>query len=745
MTADNDAPSKGPAATDSPADGPRKKKIAIIGGGCGGMAAAWGITHSPEADQYDITVYQYGWRLGGKGASGRNAKLGERIEEHGLHIWGGMYENAFQVMRGAYAEVDRDPSLPLSAWYDPDRPERSAFLPHNYITLGEYFDGAWSPWHLELPRNDELPGDGHLLPSIQDYIEMAVELIGEVVLGADFLWGIEKHEGPVRDERPSFLHRLLELFAAPVRLALTEAEHAIVRKHVSKARQAFEDLPKDPQNHTQAHYDAVHGATGSILHWIMDLFGHVLERNAELRRLYMIVDFAHALIKGVLHDRIISEGFDVVDGVEFTDWLRQHGASELTLNGPLSRGWHDFFFAYADGDPARPSLSAASGLRTLFRYAFTYKGAFFWKMQAGMGDTIFSPMYQALEARGVKFAFFHRVESLGIRADGGATDQIQTLTVSRQVDLAPGVDTYRPLKNVKGVPSWPSEPLWEQLDPAQVEKLQAGQVNLESWWADWTPVETLELKRGEDFDQVILAVPPSASRFMTAELMEADQGWRRVVDNIASNQTIAMQFWLTETLEELGWDHPSTVGTVYADLMNTWANMDQLLAREEWRDQDPPPRCVIYCCGTIPDAVPIPPRSEHGFPALQDERVKATSVDWLSSNIGPLWPKAAIGGTPQLDWALLLTPEGAQPGQLAFDQQYWRINIDPSERYVLSVPGMAQYRPKAKGTAFGNLILAGDWLYTGINAGCVEAAVMGGLQASKAITGYPERIIGDDL
>ena len=37
------------------------------------MAAVWALTQLPNwNDDYEITVYQMGWRLGGKGASGRD-------------------------------------------------------------------------------------------------------------------------------------------------------------------------------------------------------------------------------------------------------------------------------------------------------------------------------------------------------------------------------------------------------------------------------------------------------------------------------------------------------------------------------------------------------------------------------------------------------------------------------------------------------------------------------------------------
>ena len=49
-----------------------KKKIAVLGGGPTALAAIYWLTSTPELRaKYEITLYQMGWRLGGKGASGR--------------------------------------------------------------------------------------------------------------------------------------------------------------------------------------------------------------------------------------------------------------------------------------------------------------------------------------------------------------------------------------------------------------------------------------------------------------------------------------------------------------------------------------------------------------------------------------------------------------------------------------------------------------------------------------------------
>ena len=85
-----------------------------------------------------ITVYQRGWRLGGKGASSRGEH--GRIEEHGLHVWIGSYENAFALIRECYAELDRthtDPSVPIRTW-------DQAFVPANDVGTTDRWNDEYS-------------------------------------------------------------------------------------------------------------------------------------------------------------------------------------------------------------------------------------------------------------------------------------------------------------------------------------------------------------------------------------------------------------------------------------------------------------------------------------------------------------------------------------------------------------------------------------------------------------------------
>src|SRR5215470_3364823 len=90
-----------------------KTRVAIVGGGMGGLATAFEL-EANRPGQYEITVYERHWRLGGKGASGRNLDpgLGNRIEEHGLHVLMGFYDNVFEILNRCYTDLRDAGTLP---------------------------------------------------------------------------------------------------------------------------------------------------------------------------------------------------------------------------------------------------------------------------------------------------------------------------------------------------------------------------------------------------------------------------------------------------------------------------------------------------------------------------------------------------------------------------------------------------------------------------------------------------------
>jgi uncharacterized protein with NAD-binding domain and iron-sulfur cluster len=157
----------------------QRRKVAILGGGVGSMVAAFELTQEPHwQDKYEITVYQLGWRLGGKGASGRELGQGERILEHGLHVWGGYYDNAFRVMRDCYDALQRPHSVPI-------RSVEQAFLGVNQVYLSDFVDDHPHFWRVDFPPNDARPGIGGVYLSPRDYL---VELIEGLRSAAQRVW-----------------------------------------------------------------------------------------------------------------------------------------------------------------------------------------------------------------------------------------------------------------------------------------------------------------------------------------------------------------------------------------------------------------------------------------------------------------------------------------------------------------------------------------------------------------------------
>jgi uncharacterized protein with NAD-binding domain and iron-sulfur cluster len=462
------------------------------------------------------------------------------------------------------------------------------------------------------------------------------------------------------------------------------------------------------------------------------------------RRALIGLNIASTVLRGMLADGVFTRGFDAVNGEDFRAWLLRHGGDQdLCVNAAPVAGLYSLLFAFEDGDPDRPRVDAGTALRVLLRLGFAYRGGVMYRMQTGMGDAVFAPLYEVLARRGVRFAFFHRVEE--IVPDGGAVGAVR-MTVQATV---PG-GVYRPLVPVQGLPCWPNGPDYGQLDPAQAALLRTHGVDLESWWSDWpalyrqatgNDLPQTTLLRGRDFDHVIAALPVDALALAAPALVDASPPLRAAVAALRTTATQACQVWLDRDTRDLGWTvapaGQEPILTTFSKPYDTWAGMSQVLASEAW----PPgaaPASVQYFCGPMPQAG-LPPRSDTGFPARAAARAHDDGVALLRDRIGALWP-AAAGGFP---WHWLVDPAGGD-GPARFDRQYWRANVDPAARYVLSVPGSTAHRLATDGTGIAHLYLAGDWLKTGIDCGCVEAAVMGGMQAARAISGYPETIAGDN-
>ena len=135
--------------------GNRRQRIVVLGGGIAALACVFDLTREANwQDRFDITIYQMGWRIGGKGASGRNAARHGRIEEHGLHVWPGFYHQSFRIMRSCYRELDRPADVPVRTW-------RDAFRPQSHLVVQEAINQQSVPWSFRAPILPGTPGDDH--------------------------------------------------------------------------------------------------------------------------------------------------------------------------------------------------------------------------------------------------------------------------------------------------------------------------------------------------------------------------------------------------------------------------------------------------------------------------------------------------------------------------------------------------------------------------------------------------------
>jgi len=179
---------------------------------------------------------------------------------------------------------------------------------------------------------------------------------------------------------------------------------------------------------------------------------------------------------------------------------------------------------------------------------------------------------------------------------------------------------------------------------------------------------------------------------------------------------------------------------------DTRAYMRHLVQSEGWTHA---PRSQTYFCGVLADADGPDPR-DPGYLAAQHDRVRRNAIRFLNRDIGHLWPRA--GAAPgRFRWDVLADPGESRPdpggtGEARFASQFWRANVNPTERYTLSLPGSSAYRVSPLDRTYDNLTVAGDWTDCGFNAGCVEAAVMSGRLAAHALSQSPalEDIVGFD-
>lgn len=725
-------------------------EVAVVGGGCAGISAAFELTRPEHRGKYHVTVYQQGWRLGGKGASGRGPA--DRIEEHGFHVWLGFYENAFRLLRECYAELRRDPrECPFADW-------RDAFVPAPFVGVADHSpDGAWQSWMAHFPPVGGLPGDPLTVDnpfSVSSYLVRTASLLRTLLLACqarqgtrpdpqaagesgstDWLRG-EGRRAPSASEITEAIARLLKYGVLATIAGVIEAARLL--------ETVVGALARYPENIVLRLLDAIR----TNAHRQIDILA---EQDEEIRRLWNVIEIVLAGLRGMIRFGLAYDprGFDVIDEYDCLEWLRLNGASERALNSGFVRGLRGLAFAYEDGDFQQPRLAAGVALRGTLRMFFTYRGALFWKMRAGMGDVVFAPYYEVLKRRGVSFKFFHRLANVRLadatRLASGERPYVEALDFDVQAQVNDGRE-YQPLVEIHGLPCWPAKPDYGQL--VDGERLEREGWDFESFW-ERRKAGAKTLRVVNDFDFVVLAVGIGAIPHVCREIVARDSRWRAMVDHVKSVATQAFQVWMCEGMEELGWDYPLGSISGFTPPFDTMADMRHLIPQESWPTK---PRAIAYFCGVLPDPMTPPGDAETDYPRRRRDEVRRNAIHFLNRDIGHLWPKARRGPA-EFRWELLVDPaEQKSPGrdsqhdESRFESQFYTANVNPSDRYTLALPGSARHRISPLDNTYDNLTIAGDWTDCGYNSGCVEAAVMSGRLAAHALSQFPplEDIIGYD-
>jgi uncharacterized protein with NAD-binding domain and iron-sulfur cluster len=723
---------------------PKRTKVAVLGGGPAAIAAAFELTAPELGQRFEVTVYQRGWRLGGKCASGRNRKQGGRIEEHGLHVWFGFYDSAFRMVRAALQELDRPPEHPLATF-------EQAFEGCDRLVLHDRQGCRWHEFPITFPRNDLTPGDGTGVP---DFWDVGARLCG---------WAIGEWQAfALGEERPGrAMGEPMRAGSGPVgdlvmALAVAVGGHSprgsetllrLARRVAFRGSLEGEsllgsDLPTRSRDPAVGRRRT--GLRARLLARLLTrardcMWEHRVEKRGpedpRLRLFFTTFDTLASAMAGIVADRVQERGWTAIDDLDLCEWLARHGAKEVTVGSvpgqraPVLKAIYDLAFAYPGGDLSAANAAAGTAMSNLLRLLFSYRGSVLYRMRAGMGDTVIAPMYELLARRGVTFNYFNSVTDLRLSGDGRRLDAIEVVP---QVELMR--DSYDPLIPAEGLSCWPSEPLWEQLRDGGALSSSGVNFELESNPLRRSPVI---LERGRDYDEVVLGIPVGALPEISTEIVARHPRFARMVSSAETVATQAFQLWLTRSPGELGWMHgPSSVAGASAEGRFTWCDMSYLLAHEGWQPEDGV-RGLAYFCGVLDDR-----RGETCAEA--DRRVKDSARSFLEEHMGDVWPGARPAEDDRsLEWRLLADPMRRADGA-RLDSQYWRANTAGSERYVLTPAGTVRHRLAADESGVDHLLLAGDWTRNGIDGGCVEAAIRSGTQAARALIKRDSRMLGDE-
>ena len=298
-----------------------------------------------------------------------------------------------------------------------------------------------------------------------------------------------------------------------------------------------------------------------------------------------------------------------------------------------------------------------------------------------------------------------------------------------------------------------NEPKYKEIINQEAYLLQQHNIDLESFWTNWTrvyeesfkrPIPEVILRRGKDFDIIVYGISVGSLASLCPELLDKSPRLKAANEHIGRVPSFNLQFCGTTDLE---YDPKKSFNFRILDARQRKSYLtfyyDDILKSEDWKAQGLEPNHLLYIV-YMPDIshFEIPPRNNTSFPKEMTEEMKGLYMQTLPEVLRSMGSNSFQDGV--FNWTVLADPEN-RAGVERFDSQYVILNFNPSDHYTQVLTNTSQYRITTDGAGFDNIYFTGDWIQNGINYGSIEAAITSGLLTSKAISGYPETIYSEQF
>jgi|GEM_PF-3048209 len=409
----------------------------------------------------------------------------------------------------------------------------------------------------------------------------------------------------------------------------------------------------------------------------------------KLRRGSILLELAAATLHGLARLRRRGAELRSINDRTLVAWLEENAPlGALTAQTRASsalRMAHEIVFAFAGGDTAQPNLAAGVGVGGLIRLLINPQGAITYHMRAGMGETVISPLYDAILTRApaTRVLLHHRVSAL-------LPDRSRNSVAAVNLEVRGSAAQHR------------------------VERRQFGELQV---WVEAPvsgPAQQLRLERGRDFDDLVLAIPGPALAPVTQALCQRSPGLRNALAATRSIRTVAAQLWLARSAAACGLGSgPRGEPVLAGGYPPPWTNLGDyahVIAAESW--QPPAPQGLLMLCGPVVES---------------GAAVEVLFDQWWRAHGRRILPAAPSDSDALAQWCRSL---------------YLRDNAAPTDRFVSAEAGTIDQRLAPDASGFDNLYLAGDWTHTGLNASSVEAAVISAMVVKRAIAGENHAIYG---